>query len=417
MEDAMAATAQLSSSELLASLKVIDADTHLTEPHDLWLKRAPRALKDRVPQVKRWGDGVAWVIDGDKSIGDKALSSCSVTRDGSKADGIAQMKMTIEEAHPAAYDVGARLEAMDQMGVWAQVVYPNLLGFGGQKSVIVDPELRLACVQIYNDAMAELQADSGQRLFPMALLPWWDVKQAVAESERCARMGLRGININSDPHQSVDRDGRRLPDLGADYWAPLWEACGSLKMPVNFHIGGSESSMDWVGQAPWPSLGSLAAEPAGGGVDPHAASVGAVMMFLDNARVLSNLIMTGMLDRYPDVQFVSVESGVGWIPFVLEGLDYQYSEFTRQGRLQRKPSEYFRSNFHACFWFEKRDIASTIRAVGLNNVMFETDFPHPTCLYPASLSEVVDALSDLSDVERGKVMSGNAAALYKIPLN
>src|SRR5580693_7953475 len=173
----------LSTEAFLATTKVIDADTHLTEPHDLWVKRAPARFKDRVPQVKKWGDGVAWVIDGDKSIGDKALSSCGIMSDGAKAPGLGQMRRTIEESHPGAYDLRARLRAMDEMNIWAQILYPNLLGFGGQRSVIVEPELRLACVQIYNDAMAEMQADSGQRIFPMALLPWWDIKEAVQEVE------------------------------------------------------------------------------------------------------------------------------------------------------------------------------------------------------------------------------------------
>jgi predicted TIM-barrel fold metal-dependent hydrolase len=87
------------------------------------------------------------------------------------------------------------------------------LASGGQASARVDPELRLATVQIYNDAMAEIQEESGQRLFPMALLPWWDVKQAVNETERCAAMGLKGININSDPHTSKDEDGKLIPEL------------------------------------------------------------------------------------------------------------------------------------------------------------------------------------------------------------
>jgi predicted TIM-barrel fold metal-dependent hydrolase len=326
------------------------------------------------------------------------------------------MKMTIEEAYPGAYDVKARLRSMDDMGVWAQIVYPNLLGFGGQKSVIVDPDLRLACVQIYNDAMAEMQQESGQRLFPMALLPWWDVTEAVKETERTHALGLRGLNTNSDPHMSVGPDGTKLADLGSDYWAPLWEACNSLKMPINFHIGGSESSMDWIGKAPWPSVN---VPPKAGARQPmaiNAACVGAAMLFLDNARVVANLIMSGIIDRYPHLRFVSVESGLGWIPFLLAALDYQYSEFGADGNLQRKPSEYFSTNFHACFWFEKKGLTETIRQVGIENVMFETDFPHPTCLYPASLEVVADALSDFDDFSRRKLLSGNAAKLYNIPI-
>lgn len=393
------------STNILSSLKVIDADTHYTEPHDLWIKRAPRNMRDRVPQVKAWGDDIAWVIDGDKSIGDKALSLCSIKKNGSKGIGLEQLELRMEAAHPGAYDIKERLALMDRIGIWAQVVYPNLLGFGGQKSVIVDPELRLLCVQIYNDAMAEMQTESRERLIPMALLPWWDVGQAVKEAERTHAMGLRGINVNSDPHKSVGSDGVKLPNLADEYWEPLWEVCASLQLPVNFHIGGSETSIDWVGNAPWPGLD--------GG---ERATVGSLMLFLDNARVMANLIVSGMLDRYPALRFVSVESGVSWIPFVLDGLDYMYKQFPGGKPLQKAPSEYFSSNFHGCFWFERRNMAQTIRSLGVGNVLFETDFPHPTCLYPADTQSVVESLQGLADEEVRMVMSGNAAKLYRIPV-
>src|SRR5207237_460803 len=153
----------------------------------------------------------------------------------------------IEEVHPASYSVPERLELMDACGINAQILYSNILGFGGQHAVKVGDQLRLASVQIYNDAMAEIQAESGARIFPMALLPWWDVKLSVKEIERTSKLGLRGININSDPHFFVTYDGTNLPDLGQEYWNPMWEACEALDLPINFHIGASEHAMDFAG--------------------------------------------------------------------------------------------------------------------------------------------------------------------------
>ncbi|MFM6933281.1 MAG: amidohydrolase family protein, partial [Novosphingobium sp.] len=234
---------------------IIDADTHLTEPHDLWVKRAPAALRDRVPQVKMLNGQRCWVIDGDKSIGHGAHPNSAVLKEGGKIRDLDTfLKVQFEEVHAGSSSVKERLALMDEAGIFAQIVYPNILGFGGQASARVDPELRLACVQIYNDAMAELQEESGQRLFPMALLPWWDVKQAVIETERCIAMGLKGININSDPHTSKDEDGNLIPDLGTEHWFPLWEVCEDKKLPVNFHIGASETAIDWMGKQGWPSL-------------------------------------------------------------------------------------------------------------------------------------------------------------------
>ena len=210
------------------TLKIIDADTHLTEPHDLWTKRAPAALRERVPQVKMHDGKMSWVIDGDKSIGTGAHPSSAILKDGSKVRDLHQfLKLQFEDVHLGSSQVKERLAVMDEAGIYAQIVYPNILGFGGQAAAKVDAALRLSCVQIYNDAMAEMQQESGQRLFPMALLPWWDVKAAVKETERAHKLGLRGININSDPHTHKDENGKHIPDLASEHWDPLWEVVRS----------------------------------------------------------------------------------------------------------------------------------------------------------------------------------------------
>jgi predicted TIM-barrel fold metal-dependent hydrolase len=391
--------------ESLTDIKVIDVDTHLSEPADLWTSRAPAKYRDRVPQMRVLDGHRVWVIDQDKSIGIGAASV--VYGDGSKARNMNFSHWQVEEVHPACSQTKARLDVMDESGIYAQVIYPNVLGFGGQlrgdaTRAHIDADLRLVSTQIYNDAMAEMQAESGGRLLPMALLPWWNVKEAVAEAERCHAMGLRGININSDPHT------HGMQDLSGDEWKPLWEVCNDKDLPVNFHIGASNATMDWFGQAPWPSLNA-----------EKKLAIGSTMMFISNARVICNLILTGLLERYPKLKFVSVESGIGWVPFILEALDYEIYEAGANvdKHLTLTPQEYFRRQIFACFWFEKDGLADMIHRVGVDNCMFETDFPHPTCLYPAPLESANQALAGLTLDEKRKVLSGNAAKLYNIPLN
>ena len=387
------------------TLKIVDADTHFTEPHNLWIDRAGGNLRDRVPQVKKREDGsVAWMIDGNISIGDNAPVFATIRKDGSKARGLEYANLTITDIHEGCFSMEPRLKFMDEIGVYAQIVYPNILGFGGHKTAQVDKHLRLAVVQIFNDYMADLQEKSKGRLNPMALLPWWDINEAVKEVERTAKLGMHGININSDPQSARFSDGSEpLPDLGAEYWNPLWEVCQDKDIPINFHIGGSEQSMNFIGTTGWHSL-----------PQKYRGALGGASQFFDNGRVLANLIYTGLLDRYEKLQFVSVESGIGWIPFMLEVLNYQYREITDAKRLKLLPSEYFAKNFYGCFWFEREDIAHTIRQVGVDRVMFETDFPHPTCLYP--VDDLENALPGLTREELTKVMSTNAANLYKIKL-
>jgi predicted TIM-barrel fold metal-dependent hydrolase len=383
------------------TLLVIDADTHLTEPHDLWTSRAPAAFRDRVPQVVEADGQQMWAVDG--VVMGRASASSVVHRDGSRCRGTAFIGWTFDDAHPAAYDVPTRLGVMDDIGVWAQIVYPNTAGFGGQRfGSLEDPTLKRLCATLYNDAMAQMQADGGGRLYPMALLPWWDVADATAEAERIAAMGLRGVNMTSDPQQGG------APDLGDRAWDPLWEVCADLGLPVNFHIGASDTSLAWFGNSPWPSQS-----------DDKKLAIGSAMMYLTNARVIANLIFSGLLERHPTLRFVSVESGVGWIPFVLEALEHQRNE-TAPGSLDEltlTPLEYFRRQIYACYWFEKDDISHTLDLLGADNVLFETDFPHPTCLYPDSMVLAAPGLQSLSEEVQRKVLQDNAARLYRIPLS
>jgi predicted TIM-barrel fold metal-dependent hydrolase len=394
--------------DLTEGIRVIDVDSHLSEPLDLWTSRATPRYRDRVPQMRMLDGQWVWTIDGNRSMGVGSASSV-IYRDGTKAAGIEFTDWQVDQVHPGCSRVKERLEFMDENGLWAQIVYPNVMGFAGQgrapmgapRREPVDADLRLVSTQIYNDAMAEMQAESGGRLLPMALLPWWDIDRAVAETERCHAMGMRGVNINSDPQL------HGMQDLSGDYWTPLWELCSDKRLPVNFHIGASDSTMSWYGESPWPSL-----QPE------EKLAVGGTMMFISNAKVILNLITSGLLERFPKLNFVSVESGLGWIPFILETLDYSLAESGahRLDKLTMSPFEYFRRQIYASFWFEGRDTAAAIRRVGVDNVMFETDFPHPVCLYPRPLEQARKGLEELTIEERRKVLSTNAARVYGIPL-
>jgi predicted TIM-barrel fold metal-dependent hydrolase len=386
--------------DIIGDIKVIDVDTHLTEPHDLWTSRAPRGWEERVPQVKQVDGRPQWVVDG--HVLANAGGSSVVTRDGTKVLGTEFMTYTIDDVHPAAYDVDARLEVMDQLGVYAQILYPNVVGFGGQRfNDVVDPELRMLCATLYNDAMIDIQERSGQRMFPMAIVPWWDIDAAVREVTRAKELGLRGVNTNSDPHNEG------YPDLAERHWDPLWEVCADLAMPVNFHIGASSTSIGWFGTSPWPSLDG-----------ERKLAFGSAMVMIGNFRTMGNLLVSGILERHPDLHFVSVESGLGWIPFLLEVLDWELSECAPHAveHLSMKPSEYFRRQVHACYWFEREGLTDALRTLGPDNIMFETDFPHPTCLYPDSLERAAEGLVDIAPAVRAQLLSTNAAALYHIPL-
>ncbi|MFC3172687.1 amidohydrolase family protein [Novosphingobium bradum] len=378
-----------------ADLLLVDVDTHITEWADLWTARATPAFRDRVPRVELIDGKPEWVMDGHRLAAPHGFSA--IRADGSKMSGNGFRDTWHEAITPGAYSVRERLAYMDREGIAAQIGYTNLLGFGGQKAMLVDPELRLVATRLLNDAMAEFQAESGNRIFPMIMMPWWDVTLCVAEAARGADMGLRGINMNSDPHV------HGLPPLGDRYWDPLWEVCTDRHLPVNFHIGASDDSMTWFGTGQWPGFSN-----------DERLAFGSTMMFVSNMRVLGNILMSRFLERWPALSIVSVESGAGWLPFMLEALEYQMAE---AGLTAHEPiRDVFHRQIYGTVWFEQKTLSETVRQLGAGNVMVETDYPHPTCLYPGARAHLAAGLADLPVEDRRKVMGGTAQRIYALDI-
>ena len=380
----------------LDRMPIIDIDTHYTEPSDLWTSRAPAKWKGRVPRIERSGSGRdLWVVEDGVRLGPAGVSV--IRRDGSKIYGEFSLK-TLDEMTETATDPRARLAAMDELGVYAHIVYPNALGFSGSFLMNVeDPELRNLCAATYNDAVADLQSDGEGRLYPQAVLPFWDVDLAVRELSRCReKLDLRGFTMTDSPQEWG------LPCLHDPHWDPLWSLAQHLELPVNFHIGsGKITNPCWEGYEL-----------------PRQLAVMSVGVIMSNLNCLTNLIFSGLLDRFPALNFVSVESGVGWVPFLLEACEYQMDQNMGPGRcgLKLRPREYFERQIYTSFWFEKENLGQAIEFLGEDHVMFETDVPHPTCLYPGMREHLHEALDGLETRLQRKVLYETAASLYQIPM-
>ena len=376
---------------------IIDSDTHITEAPDLWTSRVPARLKDRVPRVE-WDEEKqeqAWYI------GDEWINSVGITAVAGYKDPYPAHPATYEEAHPGSYDANARLEYMDELGIWAMVLYPNVGGFGNQVfGRIDDDEAKLACVRAYNDFLIDWSSADSRRLIPIMTLPYWDVEASVKEIERSANAGHRGLLFTGEP-QSFG-----LPLLGHKHWDPIWAAAQDCNLPISFHIGsgdfGDEFSEDRVEVE---------------GYAATCARAGAKIFMQNGAHVL-DLLFSGVLERFPKLRFVSVESGVGWLPFLLESADYQFKAMAVTGErddFKMLPSEYFRRQVYACCWFETITSDAIVDRVGEDNIMFETDYPHPTSIYGDEVQETIDSkLGSLSEEVRHKLIWQNAARLYEI---
>ncbi len=383
-----------------STLAIIDADTHIVEHADLWTSRAPASLKDRVPRVEDVDGEETWIMDG--NVLGRAYRGGVIRADGAKIEtDIAYSEWRLEDIHAGSYDLKARLAVMDAAGITAQVAFPNNLGLGGQgvASASSDRVLLDACIEMYNDYGAEVQEESGNRVLPMAVMPAWDVDACVREARRAHSLGLRGVNITSDPSD------QGAPDLADHVWDPLWSTCVELALPVHFHIGNSDTTMSFYDTYSW-----------GSNPDSLKWAISGMMLFIGNARSIVNIIGSGMLERHPELQIVSVESGVGWIPFVMEALLYEMAENAPRdlAKLSLTPLEYFQRQIYATTWFERSDIANVVQRLGADRIMFETDYPHPTCLYPEPLKNAAENLATLNESDQKKILSGNATRLYKL---
>jgi len=290
---------------------------------------------------------------------------------------------------------------MDEMGIWAMVMYPNVGGFGAQQFLkLNDADLMLACVRIYNDWQTKWASVDPRRLLPITSIPFWDVKAAAEEVRRCQVLGHRGILFTGEPQYFGQ------PLLGDPHWNPLWEVACDLDLPISFHVGSGDMTE-----------GLLKNRVTHYGLGPAFTSL-AIDILLQNGRQVSDLIMSGVLNRYPKIKFVSVESGIGWIPFMLEAMDYQFQgNDVREERpeFNLMPSEYFARNVYACYWFEQVAPRRLIDKIGADNVMFETDFPHPTSLYGDEVHlRIKSGLADCEESVRKKILWDNAQKLYKV---
>ena len=379
--------------EALAGIKIVDTDTHITEAPDLFTSRAPAGMKDRMPVVRRVDGTDKWFV-GDRDFG--TLGGNVITKDNNKLLGRLAFP-TLDEGHPGGHIISERLRAMDDMGVHAQICFQNSgVTQAGSLMSLGDPELALTIIQIYNDASAEYQAESGDRIFNMAHLPFWDKDALEVEARRCVDMGLKGFVLPDTP----ERVG--VPSFVDDHWTPFLEMCSATGMPINFHLNAAidPNALTWEGFAFEQTL-----------------SVVATMFSIGNAATLGNWMVSGRLDRHEKLKIGLIESGMGWVPFAVEALEHQFTEMLPKfsKTLNRRPWQYFRDHFYCTFWFEKVGPKLLLETIGVDNVMFETDFPHPTSLYPGVQAHIVDVLGGYDHQTRKKVLQDNATKLYNLP--
>jgi predicted TIM-barrel fold metal-dependent hydrolase len=366
------------------SEQIISADDHIDLcylPTDLWQTRLPAKWKAEGPRVEQLAAGPTWVREGAAwgMWGEKKLDF---------RINVFDRLGYPEEVEPGrwrATDPKYRLQDMDSDGVHAQVIY-NFLNWS-----FTDQELKTACVQAFNTWLAEEMCRAApDRLIGLATLPGHDGAAAVAELHRAARIGLKGVIF--------DVFGATKPIFDPE-WEPLWAAASEAGMPVSVHTGAGTFSINKL--------------PSG---TPWKFPAFAAILGMQLEEVMVSMIFSGILERHPKLKFVLGEAGIGWIPFVLERLEYEVKQFYAVAGgvpIKRSPREIFNAQVFSTFQDETLGV-KLIPEIGVGNVMWAADYPHGDGTFPNS-KDVIQRMFGNADAEtRRKVLGGNAKALYNI---
>ncbi len=267
----------------------------------------------------------------------------------------------------------------------------SFAGFAGSTFFnATDKALAAACVTAYNDWMIDEWCGSNPgRQIPLCLVPFWDIDATVAEAGRVAAKGAKAITFTEMPH------ALGLPSFHTDHWDPFFAICEEAGMPVCLHFGS--------GGAP--------------SVAPEAPFTTAIALYGLNSQMATvDLLNTRIFERFPDLKFAMSEGGIGWMPYILERVDYTWDRHRYYTGMSdaRKPSEIFRSNIFGCFIYDDAGLHNIDR-IGADNVMFESDYPHSDSNWPHTRKMLAESLAHLSDDVAAKIAEQNARRVFKLP--
>ena len=378
---------------------LVSVDDHLVEPPNLWVDRVAKDKRDAVPHVVR-----ELVSTDFKGGGEKAWCDIWCYEDvrlptqrfsayvGTDVDVADMGPMTYDEMRPGCFKAAERLADMDIDGVRASLCFPNLfVRFCGQRFLEAkNKDIALECVRAYNDFLYEEWAGlSGGRLQGAGLIPLWDAEEAAREVRRNAERGFRAVCFSEVPVRLG------LPSMYSGFWEPFFAACHDTGTVINVHIGSSS-------QVPTTS------EDAPHGL--HTAN-----FYTNSSLSMSDWLLCGAFIRYPNLKVAFSEGQAGWIPYLLSRLDglwhagHVVSEI--RAALPEPPSSYLPDHVYACV-FDDPTAMKLVDQIGVDNICFESDYPHADGLWPNSRAVAENLVTGLSAEVREKILFRNAEKLF-----
>ena len=395
--------------------KIVSVDDHVIEPPGVWQDRLPEPYREVGPRLERrkvknmtfvggvfsyesaaanedgtWCD---WWLVEDLQYPLTRLSAAA----GYPRDEITVSPITMDDMRKGCWEQTARLEDMDVNHVDASLAFPSFPRFCGQTfAERKDKTLADLCVKAYNDWMFdEWCAGTNGRLIPLIIVQLWDAHLAAAEIRRNAARGGHAVTFSEIPpflgFPSIhDKDG---------YWDPFLAACEETDTVINMHIGSSSKMPSTSPDAP--------------------AAVGSTLTYMNAAMSRTDWLMSGVFERFPRLTIAYSEGQIGWIPYVLERADKVWEDNRGWGgvaeKVMRPPSEYYYDHVYGCFFDDPHGLRS-LDSVGVDNITFETDYPHSDSTWPHTKKVAEELMKDLTQAQVDKICRDNAIRMLHLDL-
>lgn len=363
-------------------LVLVSVDDHVVEPPDVFEGRLPAKYVEFAPKFVTNPDGTnVWQYNGE-TISNVALNAVA----GRPKEEYGIEPTSFSQLRPGTYDHNERVKDMSANGVLGSLCFPSFPQFCGQLFARTkDKDVALAMVRAYNDwHIDEWCGSHPGRFIPCALPAIWDPEVMAAEIRRVAKKGCHAITFSENPSKLG------WPSIHSDHWDPVWRVCSEEAVVVCMHIGSSSQLSITSPDAPMDVLITL--QP------------------MNIVQAAADLVWSPMLRKFPDLKVALSEGGIGWIPYFLERIDYNYDRhhaWTGQDFGDKLPSEVFNEHVITCFIDDKFGMASR-EALDLDMVTWECDYPHSDSNWPQSPEVFAQSIDGASDEEIDKITHRNA---------
>ena len=368
---------------------IISVDDHVVEPPHLFEEHLPKKLRERGPQLIETPEGhQVWSFEGQvyTQVGMNAVA-------GRRKETVKLEPFRFEHMRPGCYDVHARVRDMDLGGIWAMLNFPSqITGFCGRVFAAAKArEVGIGCVRAWNDWLFEEWYQAyPERIIPCGITYLSDPDEAVKEIRRNAERGFVSVTFPERPHVVG------LPSLWErDHWDPIMAVCAETETVISLHVGSS----------------GLNPSPPGAPM----LQLGATLFGQHSLGACAEWLWSGYGLKHENLKIAMSEGGIGWVAMLLDRLDNIVDRSGYGLGWDVRPADVLRRNF----WFCTIDDPSTIDTrhhIGVENILFETDYPHGDSTWPNSQSVLEELWGHIPPKEIRMMCSENAAKLYRHPL-